>query len=86
MSVLGTTVYPRSHLCKSLIYVQLGFHLVNNYRASTVDGRVDSNEQGIKPKTYRGYRKQVFQKTTKDLEQIQDPQSSLTNAINVIPR
>jgi hypothetical protein len=46
---------------------------MNNYQAGTVDSRVDRNEQGIKPKTYRGYRMQVFQKTNEDLERIRDP-------------
>jgi hypothetical protein len=59
---------------------------VNNHQAGTVDSRVDHNEQGIKPETYQGYRKQVFWKTTEDLEWIRDPRSSVENAINGIPR
>jgi hypothetical protein len=47
---------------------------------------VDNNEQGIKPETYQGYRNKVFQKTIEDLKRIQDPQSSMENAINEIPR
>ena len=59
---------------------------MNNYQAGTVDSQVDYNEQGIKPETYQGYQKQVFQMMTKDLERIQDPRSSVANVINKIPR
>jgi hypothetical protein len=86
MSILGTAVYPRSHLCKSLVYEQLGCQLTKNYQAGTVDKRANHNEQGIKPETYQGYQKKVFWKMTEDLEQFQDPQSSVANAINGIPR
>jgi hypothetical protein len=61
--------------------MQLGFQLMNNHQAGIVDSRVDCNEQGIKPETYQGYRKQVFHKTTKDLEWIQDP-----SPLHVFPR
>jgi hypothetical protein len=50
----------------------------------TVDSRVDRNEQGIKPKTYQGYQKKVFQKTTEDLKWIRDPRSSMASAIDGI--
>jgi hypothetical protein len=33
---------------------------MNNYQVGTVDSRVEHNEHGIKPKTYRGYQNQVF--------------------------
>jgi hypothetical protein len=59
---------------------------VNSHQAGTVDSRVDRNEQGIKPKTYQGYRKQVVRKTTEDLKWIRDPRSSVANAIDEIPR
>jgi hypothetical protein len=39
-----------------------------------------------KLETYRGYQKQVVWKTTKDHERIQDPQSSVENMTNSIPR
>jgi hypothetical protein len=86
MSALGTVVYPHSHLCKSLKYRQLGCQRANSHQAGTVDSRVDHNEQGIKPETYQGYRKQVVWKTTEDLEWIRDPRSSVANAIDGIPR
>ena len=46
---------------------------MNSHQAGTVESQVDHNEQGIKPETYQGYRKQVVQKTTEDLKWIQDP-------------
>jgi hypothetical protein len=86
MFVLGTVVYTHSHLCKSMIYRQIGCQLANNYQAGTVDSRVDRNEKGIKPETYQGYRNKVFWKTTENLERIRHPQSFMENAINRIPR
>jgi hypothetical protein len=58
---------------------------MNNYQAGTVSSRVDHNEQGIKPETCQGYREKVLQKTTEDLERIQDPQSSVANDNDEIP-
>jgi hypothetical protein len=52
---------------------QLGCHHANSHQVSTVESRVDHNEQGIEPETYLGYRKQVVWKTTEDLKQIRDP-------------
>jgi hypothetical protein len=46
---------------------------MNNHQAGIVDSQVDRNEQGIKPETYQGYRKKVFQNMNEDLEQIRDP-------------
>jgi hypothetical protein len=65
---------------------QLGCQRANSHQAGTVDSRVDHNEQGIEPETCQGYRKQVVWKTTEDLEWIRDPQSSMANAIDGIPR
>jgi hypothetical protein len=86
MSMLGTVIYPLSHLCMSLKYRQLGCQRTNSHQAGTIESRVDHNEQGIEPKTCQGYRRQVVQKTTEDLKHIQDPQSSVENAIDGIPR
>jgi hypothetical protein len=86
MSSLGTVVYPRSHLCNSLRQRKLGCQRASSHQASTIDCRVDHNEKGIKPETYQGYRKKVFWKMTEDLERIQDPRSSVANAINGILR
>ena len=50
---------------------------MNSHQVGTVDSQVDRNEQGIKPKTYRGYRKKVAWKTTEDIEQIRGLGSSI---------
>jgi hypothetical protein len=74
MFVLGTIVYPHSHLCMSLKKIgKLGFQRANNHQAGTVESRVDHNEQGIKPETYQGYREKMVWKTVEDLERIRDP-------------
>ena len=86
MSILGTAVYPRSHLCMSLKDWQLGCQHANSHQVGTVESRVDHNEQGIKPKTCQGYIKQVVQNKTEDLEHIRDPRNSMANAIDGIPR
>jgi hypothetical protein len=70
VSTLGSAVYPRSDLCKSLRKRKLGCQCANSHQAGIIDSRVDHNEQGIKPETYQGYLKEVFWKTTKDLEWI----------------
>ena len=86
-------VYPRYHGIppQSPVYVpnkdwKLGCQHANSHQAGTVESWVDHNEKGINPKTYQGYRSQVVQKTTKELERIRDPQSSMENAIDGIPR
>jgi hypothetical protein len=43
---------------------------MNSHQAGTINSRVDRNEQGIKPKTYQGYRNQMVWNTTEDLERI----------------
>jgi hypothetical protein len=65
---------------------QLGFQCANSHQAGIVGSQVDHNEQGIKPDTCQGYRKKVVWKTTEELEWIRDPRSSVTNAIDEIPR
>jgi hypothetical protein len=57
--------------------MQLSCQLTNSHQASTVENQVDYNEQGIKLKTYRGYRKKVVGKTSEDLKWIRDPQISV---------
>jgi hypothetical protein len=59
---------------------------VNSHQVGTFDSWVDRNEQGIKPETYRGYRKKLFRKMTEDLKWIRYPQISVENTINIIPR
>ena len=58
---------------------------MNSHQAGIVDSQVDHNEQGIKPETCQGYREQVFQKMTEDLERIRDPRSSVASANDGIP-
>jgi hypothetical protein len=41
-------VYPRSHLCKSL--ERIGCQRANSHQEGIVDGQVDHNEKGIKPR------------------------------------
>jgi hypothetical protein len=77
---------PQSPVYVSKKDRQLGCQRVNSHQAGIVDSQIDHNEQGIELKTCQGYRKQVVQKTTEDLEQIQDPRSSMANAIDEIPR
>ena len=87
MSILGTMVYPHSHLCMSLKKNwQLGRQRANSHQAGIVKSRVDHNEQGIETKTCQKYRKQVVGKINEDLEWIWDPWSYVENVINEIPR
>jgi hypothetical protein len=65
---------------------QLVFQHANSHHAGTVDSWVDHNEQGIKPETRQGYREKMVRKTTKDLERIRDPRSSVANANDGIPQ
>jgi hypothetical protein len=85
MSILGTTVYPRSHLCMSLKDWKLVCQHTNSHQAGTVDSRVDHNEKNIKPETFQGYREKMVRKTTEDLERIRDPRSPVANANDGIP-
>ena len=86
MSILGTAVYPRSHMCMSLKYWQLGCQHANSHQAGIVESWVDHNEQGIKPETCQGYQEKMVWKTTEDLKRIQDPQIPVANAIDEIPK
>jgi hypothetical protein len=61
---------PQSPVYVPKKYRQLGCQHVNSHQVGTVESRVDHNEQGIKPKTYQGYRKKLVRKTIEDLEWI----------------
>ena len=68
-------VYPRYRgiPLQSPVYVprndwQLVCQHVNSHQAGIVGSRVDHNEHGIKPETCQGYREQMVQKTTEDIE------------------
>jgi hypothetical protein len=82
---LGTVVYPHSHLCKSLKYGQLGFQITVSYQAGTINSRVDRNEKDNKSEAYQGYLKKMVWKTTKDLEKILDPRSSVAKCSGIVP-
>jgi hypothetical protein len=68
MSILGTAVYPHSHLCMSLKqYWQLGCQSANSHQAGIVESRVDH------PETCQGYREKMVRNAIEDIEWIRDP-------------
>jgi hypothetical protein len=55
-SALGTMVYPHNHLCKSVKYGYLGFHIAISYQVGTIESQADHNEKDNKSEAYQGYR------------------------------
>jgi hypothetical protein len=69
-SALGTMIYPRSHLCKSVKYGKIGCQLPFSHQVGIVDSQADHNEKDNKSKALTRYRKKLFGKTTEDIKRI----------------